>query len=200
MVPGIADEGTRLPRPLAASFVAVILGATAVALVWSTLPVGQASRIAGPTKVDVISRQIDSGGAGRSGETAPDFEWVAPDGRSVRLSSLRGHPVVINFWATWCDPCRAEMPLLDAAAASDPRITFLAVDLDEDGPKIRSFFDRIGIRKLEPMLDVGGATSRRYGLASVPSTYFVDAGGTIRHVQVGQLDREKLDRAVGTIG
>ncbi len=200
MVPGIADEPTRLPRPLALGFVALILGATVLAFAWPTLPLGQRSGVAGPTRVDVIARQIDGGGAGRVGEAAPDFEWVAPDGRSVRLSSLRGHPVVINFWATWCDPCRAEMPLLDAAAAADPKITFLAVDLDEDGPKIRAFFDQIGIRKLEPMLDVGGVTSRRYGLAGVPSTYFVDAGGTIRHVQVGQLDREKLDRAMGTIG
>jgi cytochrome c biogenesis protein CcmG, thiol:disulfide interchange protein DsbE len=198
MVPGIATQRTRLPRPLALGFAAVIVGATVVAFAWSTLPLGRAQGVTGPTRVGIIGRQVEGGGT-RVGDPAPDFEWVAPDGRTLRLSSLEGRPVVLNFWATWCDPCKAEMPLLDAAAASDGHVTFLAVDLDEDGAKIRSFFDAQGIRTLEPLLDVGGATSRHYGLGGVPSTYFIDATGTIRYVQLGQLDQQKLDGALATL-
>jgi cytochrome c biogenesis protein CcmG, thiol:disulfide interchange protein DsbE len=200
MAAEVADARPRIPRPLAVGIVGAILAATLIALFWPSLPFNEARRlVVGPTKVDVISRQIESGGAARINEMAPDFEWVAPDGRTVRLSALRGRPVVINFWATWCIPCRTEMPLLDAAAAADPSTTFLAIDLDEDGEKIRGFFDQIGVKKVEPMLDVGNATSRRYDLASVPSTFFIDAGGTIRHMQIGEMDQEKLQRGLDRI-
>lgn len=196
----VVDERARIPRPLGALIVGAIAAATLLALVWPSLPWGEARRVViGPTKVDVITKQIDAGGGGRLNEAAPEFEWVTPDGRTMRLSSLRGRPVVLNFWATWCVPCRTEMPLLDRAAASEPSTAFFAVDLDEDGDKIRAFFDQIGITKLEPMLDVGLETSRRYGLASVPSTFFIDSGGTIRHVQIGEMDQDKLQRGLDRI-
>jgi thiol-disulfide isomerase/thioredoxin len=188
------DERAAFPRPIAAIIVGAILAATLLALFWPSLPFNEGRRIIiGPTKVGVITRQIDNDrAAGRTDAPAPDFEWVAPDGKRVSLGSLRPKAVVVNFWATWCEPCRKEMPLLDRTAAAEPGIVFLAIDLDEDGDKIRSFFDEIGLTKLEPLLDVELATSRRYGLASVPSTFFVDASGTIRHVQIGEMDETKL--------
>lgn len=201
MAPGTAAiDPTRLPRPVAAVIVAAIAGATLLALFWPALPFGGPTQVAvAPTKVGVITRQVDNSGAGRINEPAPDFEWVAPDGRRVALSALRPKPVVINFWATWCEPCKREMPLLDATAAAHPDVVFLAVDLDEDGDRIRAFFDQVGLSVIEPLLDIGLATSRRYGLASVPSTFFVDAGGTIRHMQVGEMDAEDLERGLGKI-
>lgn len=192
-------EPTRVPRPIAMVIVAAIVGATLLALFWPSLPFNATKRVVvGPTKVGVITRQIDNGGSGRVNDKAPDFEWVAPDGRTVRLLSL-GRPIVMNFWATWCIPCRAEMPLIERSAAADPGTTYLAVDLDEDGDKIRAFFDEIGVQTLEPLLDVGLAASRRYGLASVPSTFFIDAGGTIRQVQIGEMDQDKLQRGLDRI-
>ena len=195
------EEPTRLPRPITLVIVGAILAATLLALFWPSLPFTEARRVVlGPTKVGVITKQIESeGAAGRINAPAPDFEWVAPDGKRVSLSSLRPKPVVVNFWATWCEPCRKEMPLLDQAAAAHPEMAFLAVDLDEDGDKIRSFFDEMGLKKLEPLLDVGLATSKRYGLASVPSTFFVDGGGTIRHMRIGEMDGEKLQRGLERI-
>jgi thiol-disulfide isomerase/thioredoxin len=198
MTAGVLDEGARFPRPIAFLIVGAIAAATLLALVWPALPFNDGRRIvAGPTKVGVISRQIEAEGmAGRIGATAPDFEWVAADGTRVALGSLRPKTVVVNFWATWCEPCRKEMPLLDRAAADNPGVAFLAVDLDEDGERIRAFFDEIGLRRVEPLLDVGLATARRYGLASVPSTFFIDAHGAIRHMQIGELDAEKLQRGL----
>jgi cytochrome c biogenesis protein CcmG/thiol:disulfide interchange protein DsbE len=188
----VIDDRARLPRPVALVIVGAILAATGLALFWPSLPWSEARRIVvGPTKVGIIDRQIENGGSGRIGESAPAFEWVAPDGRRLALATV-GRPVVVNFWATWCVPCKEEMPLLDRSAAAHPEILFLAIDLDEDGGRVRSFLDELGVSRMDPLLDVGLATSRRFGLASVPSTFFVDARGTIRHLQIGQVDQSKL--------
>lgn len=193
------DDRALLPRPIALVIVGAILGATLLALFWPALPWSEARRIVlGPTKVGIVDRQIESGGSGRVDERAPDFEWVAPDGRRLTLGTL-GRPVVLNFWATWCVPCKEEMPLLDRTAAAHPEATFLAIDMDEDGDRIRSYFDEFGIARLDPILDVGLGVARRYGVASVPSTFFVDAHRTIRHLRIGQLSGEDLQRGLEAI-
>lgn len=181
--------------------VGAIAAATLLALFWPALPFNEGRRIVlGPTKVGVITRQIESAGAaGREGAATPDFEWVAPDGTRRSLGSLRPKGVVVNFWATWCEPCTREMPLLDRAAAENPGVVFLAVDLDEDGDRIRAYFDRVGLLRLEPLLDVDLVTTKRYSVLSLPSTFFVDTGGTIRHVRIGEMDQEKLRRGLDLI-
>jgi len=199
MTLAVPDTRASLPRPLALLIVGAIAAATLLALFWPALPWSSARQVVvGPTKVAIVVKQIDNGGSGRINEKAPDFEWIAPDGRRVSLASLK-KPVVLNFWATWCEPCKQEMPLLDATAVAHPEIAFLAADLDEDGERIRAFFDQVGIKRVDPVLDVGLQTARRFGLASVPSTFFIDAGGTIRHLYIGQMDQEKLARGLDRI-
>jgi thiol-disulfide isomerase/thioredoxin len=156
--------------------------------------------VLGPTKVGVITRQIeDAAAAGKVGALAPDFEWVAPSGARVSLSSLRPRAVVVNFWATWCEPCKNEMPLIDRTAAETTTVTFLAVDLDEDGDRIRRFLDQLGVTRVEPLLDVDLVTTKRYGVLSLPTTFFVDAGGTIRHMKVGEMSADDLRRGLEAI-
>jgi cytochrome c biogenesis protein CcmG, thiol:disulfide interchange protein DsbE len=190
----VVDPQARFPRPVALVIVGAIALATLVALAWPALPFNEGRRIVlGPTKVGVIMRQVDSAGAAaRVGSPAPDFEWVRPDGTRASLASLRGRGVVINFWATWCEPCKKEMPLMDRTAAEHPAVAWLAVDLDEDGERIRAFFDRAGVTRLEPLLDVDLTTTQRYVVLSVPSTFFVDSGGTIRHVKIGEMSEADL--------
>lgn len=201
MAAGTLDDRARFPRPIAYVIVGAIAAATLLALMWPLLPFNEGRRVVlGPTKVGVITRQIENpGAAGRADAPAPDFEWIAPDGTRRSLGSLRPQGVVVNFWATWCEPCKKEMPLLDRAAAEHAGIVFLAVDLDEDGDRIRTFFDQIGVRRLEPLLDVDLVTSRRYGVLSVPSTFFIDSGGTIRHVKIGEMNAEDLGRGLERI-
>ncbi len=199
MTAGVLEDRARLPRPIALVIVGAIVGATLLALFWPSLPFGDARRIViGPTRVGVIDKQIDNGGTGRVGDAAPAFEWVAPDGRRLSLATL-GKPAVVNFWATWCEPCKEEMPLLDRSAAAHPETAFLAIDMDEDGGKVRSFLDEFAVTRLDPLVDVGLNTARRFGLASVPSTFFIDAHGTIRHLVIGQVDQAKLDLGLGSI-
>jgi cytochrome c biogenesis protein CcmG/thiol:disulfide interchange protein DsbE len=92
--------------------------------------------------------------------------------------------VVVNFWATWCPPCREELPALQRVAASEPDVVVLEVDLMEPGDKARSFLESLGLDRLQPVLDSDGATTRRYGVLILPSTFFVDAGGVIRHLEL----------------
>lgn len=189
------------PRPVALLIVGAIAAATLLALAWPALPWSERGRlVTGPTKVGVIMRQVESPAeAARVGAPAPGFEWVTPSGARTSLAALRGKGVVINFWATWCEPCKKEMPLMDRAAATRPDVAWLAVDLDEDGERIREFLDRIGIVRLEPLLDVGLATTRRYAVLSVPSTFFVDGGGIIRRVKIGEMSEAELQRGLGSI-
>jgi len=173
----------QMPRVVAAVIVGAIAVASLAALLWPSLPVAQL--FAGPTQVGVIRRVIDDPAAApRIGAVAPDFEWNAPDGKTTKLSDLRGKVVVINFWATWCVPCRQEMPAMQRVAGSTDAV-FLAVDLLEDGARVRGFFDSLALDRLMPLLDTDGAVARRYSVLELPQTFFLDAQGVIRHVEHG---------------
>ena len=151
----------------------------------AVLPMNRA--FSGPTQVGVIRRQIDGPNmAGRVGALAPDFEWNAPDGSTRTLANLRGRVVVINFWATWCRDCRTELPLLNSVAR-DGDAVFLAIDMREDGARARSFFDQLRLDYLDPILDLDGQTTRRYGVVGLPVTFFIDGQGVIRYVERGAL-------------
>ena len=184
--PGLTERPA-LPRPLAGLLVAIIVLAAGAALVWPALPFNApATVLAGPSAVGVITNDIEVlGSGGRVGALAPDFRWIDPSGSARTLSGLRGRMVVLNFWATWCVPCREEMPALERAAVMHPEVTFLEIDLQEDGATVRSFFDSLGLAHLEPLLDSNGSVTRRYGVASLPNTFFVDRDGVIAHLEIG---------------
>lgn len=169
---------------------AAVLAAAAVALGSSdrttTNPPTQATPATSWRPIGAIYQQITQPGtAGRIGAEAPLFAWATPQGRLTNLGALRGQAVVINFWATWCVPCRDEMPALERVAAGSPDVTFLEVDLQEDPEAVGSFFARYGLDHLQPVLDPQGKTTTRYGVLSLPTTFFVDREGVIRHIRIG---------------
>jgi len=191
-----------MPRAIAGLIISAIAAASLAALVWPSLPFNlPAAPLPGPSAVGVITRDIEvAGSAGRVGAPAPDFEWVDPAGRTRSLAALRGNAIVLNFWATWCVPCREEMPALERAAAAHPDIAFLEIDLQEDGDTVRGFFDSLGLKTLQPLLDTNGSVFRRYAVISLPSTFFVDRDGAIRHLEIGgpmtdETIRRGLDKA-----
>ena len=118
------------------------------------------------------------------GRSAPDFAWVDVQGERQRLADLRGRVVVVNFWATWCAPCREELPALDALARDDG-VVVLAVNLHQDPEQALGFLGSLGVRDLRALLDPDGETSRRYGVVVLPVTVFIDSHGTVRHVEHG---------------
>jgi thiol-disulfide isomerase/thioredoxin len=178
----VGREPTSLPRWLAAVIVGAIALASLAALLWPMLN----KPFTGPTEVGVIRAQIEGAGmGGRIDAIAPDFEYNTPDGKTAKLSDLRGKVVVINFWATWCQPCRQEMPALQRAASATTDVVFLEIDLQEPGDKVHSFMDQLALDRLLPVLDTDGATTRRFGVLSFPSTFFVGGDGVIRHLVIG---------------
>jgi cytochrome c biogenesis protein CcmG/thiol:disulfide interchange protein DsbE len=192
---GVDDFRPQLPRWLTAIIVGAIAIASLVALV---LPmVGVRELFGGPTEVGVIRRLVEiPGAAPRITGVAPDFEWNAPDGTTKKLSDLRGKPVVITFWATWCAPCREEMPAMQRVAGGTDA-QFLAVDLLEDGARVRGFFESLALDRLQPLLDLEGAVTRKYSVLELPQTFFIDAGGVIRHIEHGGvLDDAAIRRGI----
>ena len=188
----------QLPRWIAALFVAIIAIASAAALL---APLLQPKPFVGQTNVGVITSVVDAPDtAGRVGSKAPDFLWVQPSGSSTRLAALKGMPVVLNFWATWCKPCLAEMPRLEQTARDNPGIAFYEIDLDEDGAKVRGFFDSLEITHLVPLIDVGSVVARAYGLGQgVPTTFFIDTDGFIRAASLGEMDTLKIATNLSTV-
>jgi peroxiredoxin len=129
------------------------------------------------------------------GQEAPDFELKNLTGGRVRLSDLRGHPVLLNFWASWCVPCGTEMPLIRAAYDSlgSGGLIILAVNLtDQERMKdVRAFVDSFKL-SFPVLLDDRGHVWERYRLVSLPSTVFIDTAGMVRQVIAGPMASEML--------
>jgi peroxiredoxin len=137
---------------------------------------------------------LPSGPPPRVGEPAPDFEAVFLDGKRFRLSDYRGKVVWLNFWATWCPPCRAEMPDIEAVWQSekDKDLMLIAMNYAEDAVTVRRFVENLGLT-FPIGLDPTGWIATEYRLAGVPSHFFIDREGILREIKIGALN-EKLMR------
>lgn len=115
-----------------------------------------------------------------AGQPAPSANFIGADGRDVKLSDFAGRPLLVNLWATWCAPCKAEMPTLDALAALDEgKLTVLAVSQDLDGRKpVNAYFAASKIVNLEPYTDPDNALMAAYGNnIPLPTTILYDSDG-----------------------
>lgn len=167
----------------------IVIGAVLVfgsGFIWSTraVPVGGAPPAA---------RGIDAPGrdpAPLPDHPAPDFTLTTSRGETVQLSSLKGQVVLINVWATWCPPCRVEMPAIQAAYTQyrEQGFTVLAVNLQEPPSTVSAFMDEERLT-FPALLDTDGRVSATYQARVLPSSYFVDRDGVIRAVYRGPMPR-----------
>jgi peroxiredoxin len=128
------------------------------------------------------------------GRAAPDFALPDLEGNTVRLSDFSGRPVVLNFWATWCAPCRLEMPELAQAMTdyADRDLMVLAINQDETAEQVGDFLTEVGL-SLPALLDAGGEVGAAYGAFFLPTTVIVGPDGIVGAVHRGILSRAELD-------
>ena len=124
--------------------------------------------------------------SGMEGQPAPDFALKSSTGENMRLSEYRGDVVMINFWATWCGPCRQEMPLLDDLYARYQRVGFnlLGVNIDDDSRRAMKMVEELGVN-FPVLFDARKEVSKLYNVDAMPVTVLVDREGTVRHVHHG---------------
>jgi peroxiredoxin len=131
---------------------------------------------------------------------APDFVLQTVDGEQIRLSDLRGKVVAVNFWATWCAPCRLEMPDLQVRADRfRDRLVVLGVNFGETAEEVAAFREEIGVDfplLLDPKADVQGL----YRVLGYPTTFFIDEAGTIRFQHIGLMSGGQLDEYLQEMG
>lgn len=151
----------------------LILGA-----VWTVV-----SRVAEPS-----SQQSGPPPNPKEGFTAPDFTLDLLDGGQLTLSELRGHPVVLNLWASWCLPCRSEMPAIEKVYQSNKEAGLIVIGLNltsqDSESDIRAFAQELALT-FPIALDRDGSVRDRFQLLGLPTTYFIDQSGIIRSVVVG---------------
>jgi len=122
------------------------------------------------------------------GNPAPDFQLQSLDGQAVSLSALRGRPVLLNFWATWCGPCQIEMPFLqeafDDSEWSEKGLVILAVNQGESPSRAKQFMERNDLSFLV-LLDTNFEVSEAYNASRIPVTFFIDKDGIIKDKKIG---------------
>jgi len=120
------------------------------------------------------------------GEAAPDFALTSIDGKNVRLKELRGQVVLVNFWASWCGPCRQEMPLLEDMYKKYNKLGFviLGVNVEEDSSKAKSMLRDVPVT-FPVLLDPQNSVSKQYNVKAMPTTAIVDRNGKIRYIHEG---------------
>ncbi len=123
-----------------------------------------------------------------TGKVAPDFALTLFDGRSVRLSDFRGKVVFLNFWASWCPPCRAEARLLEQSwqRYKDHGVVFLGVDIQDTEEAARGFLREFGITYMNGR-DPKNRLAIEYGVYGIPETFFIDKDGRITYKHIGAL-------------
>jgi peroxiredoxin len=129
-----------------------------------------------------------------AGDAAYEFSLNDLDGNPVSLSDFRGRPVMLNFWATWCVPCRVEMPELQQALSDyqDQNLIILAINQQESPDEVQTFFEEYDL-SLTPLLDSDGEVGRLYSMINLPGTVFIDPDGQVTAIHRGILAREQID-------
>jgi cytochrome c biogenesis protein CcmG/thiol:disulfide interchange protein DsbE len=139
--------------------------------------------------------QADSGP--RASGPAPDFTLTDFDGRTMTLRSLRGQVVVVNFWASWCPPCREEAAYLEKTwrTYQDRGVVFIGVDWVDTEKEALAYIDEFDITYLNGP-DVGTRIATAYRIQGVPETFFIDKAGQLRGVHIGPLYPPELDERI----
>ncbi len=148
---------------------------------------------------EAASSAVEASG-GLVGQPAPDFTLQDLDGRTWHLRDLQGRVVVLNMWATWCEPCKVEMPLLQTLAVNHPHdVVILGVNYGEDPAAVQAFAQKYGLT-FPLLLDPERVVVRRYGARGLPTTVFIDRDGIVRGIHLGALSPDDVRAQLHPLG
>lgn len=173
---------------LASAALGVLL---AVPLARSVLPRLDSTTSSAPTQLFTSTGGVFSRDRGQPASPL-DLPGLRAAGQRVRLAAFRGHPLIVNFWASWCAPCRQEMPALEAVARKERgRIDFLGVDANDQRGSALAFLRKTGVT-YPVAFDAHATAAARYGVYGLPTTYFLSPTGQVLGHQVGALTESRL--------
>lgn len=160
----------------------------------------------GPINTD--AKLLDTGSEmPKAGELAPDFSFVTPEGTTSKLSDFKGKKVILNFWATWCFPCRSEMPALQKAANEHSDVIVLGVNRGQPPEIIAPFGYEVNV-SFPLVSDTSSKVAIRYGANNLPMTYFINTDGTVANLRdngasiafkLGEMDYEYITEQIGRL-
>ena len=136
-----------------------------------------------------------------TGHPAPDFELASPTGETIHLSDFKGTPVIVNFWATWCGPCRAEFPeFLRAAVDNADKLVIIGINntVVDQANLVPGFLQEFGIT-FPIVLDKDGETAKTYRIIGLPTTIFIDSNGVINEVFTGPLNKAYIESKISEL-
>lgn len=182
----------RLPRGVEHVVLTLVIGLVIAAVAWYFVQPG------GDESVRAITLTAEAiGPAPKVGEPAPAFRLTDLDGNQIQLSDYEGKAVWVTFWASWCPPCRAEMPDIEASYQKyrDAGFVVVAVDIGETASEARGYVERTGLT-FPVGLDQTTAVAAAYRINGIPTHYFVDADGVLRDFRIGALSRKTMDEKI----
>jgi thiol-disulfide isomerase/thioredoxin len=128
-------------------------------------------------------------------DLAPDFSVTTLNGDTIALSALRGKTIVVNFWATWCGPCQAEVPAFSRFAIAHPEVPVIGLSVDHTGPaKVRATVKKWGIRY--PVAMASADLQRQYDVSTLPTTVVIGPDGMVKKIHVGTMSERQLVNAI----
>jgi peroxiredoxin len=148
----------------------------------------------------VYSSFVKDPNAVKVGRDAPNFSLEQLNGASITLSDLRGKGVVLNFWGTWCGPCKQEMPALQKQyeAYKDKGLVVVGVNIGESPITVEPFVKQFGVT-FPILLDRESQITKLYRIGPIPTTFFIDPDGEVKEIFVGQLNEDMIAQKVAKI-
>jgi cytochrome c biogenesis protein CcmG/thiol:disulfide interchange protein DsbE len=173
----------------------VVLGGAAIAVLVAAAYLSNAGNTAGGKTEETVNKTKDVAEMAEVGYRAPSFELETFDGKKVKLSDLQGKPVVLNFWASWCRPCREEMPDFEEMHKKyGDKVHFYGVNLtaQDDVEKAKAFLEQMGVT-FPSLMDPKEKAAEAYRTFSIPRTYALDQNGIITEIHKGQISKVVMD-------